>query len=115
MPWVYNPHTGGVKIPISRYDSILACVDAFERSRPWYPKTQLSVRFKSQFCYLDMIEEGEKDASPLARLRYFRDEHWSMAFYTWSHERYEPCAFSKGGFEGTLEDAIIACELFLMG
>src|ERR1700683_48668 len=41
----------------------------------------------------------------LCRLRYFRNEEaWSMAFYTYSHEKYEPSMFSNGTFHGTPEE-----------
>lgn len=42
----------------------------------------------------------------LCRLRYFGDENaWSMAFYTYSNEKYEPCYFGNGTFYGTPEEA----------
>jgi len=115
MPWCYDPHSGGQKIPSRSYDQFTKRVHAFASSRPWSSKVQLSLRFKRQFCYLDITESGETEASPLARLRYFRDEYWSMAFYTWSHMRYEPCALSNGKWEGTIEEAIATCEAFIVG
>lgn len=112
---MYHPQIGGRKIPKNSHDRFLTRVRAFERSQPWYPKTQLRLRFNGQFCYIEMIKGNETEPSPFLRLRYFDDERWSMAFYTWSHERYEPCTFSKGGWEGTLEEAIATCEPFLDG
>ena len=42
----------------------------------------------------------------LVRLRYCgTDDRWSLAFYTYSHERYEPSVFADGTFHGTPEDA----------
>ena len=42
----------------------------------------------------------------LCRLRYLGDEEgWSMAFYTYNNERYEPCTFRNGTFHGTPEGA----------
>ena len=115
MPWCYDPHSGGKKIPPSSYEPIAARVRTFEHSRSWFPKTRLSLRFKGQFCYLDMTESHENEPSPLARLRYFSDERWSMAFYTWSHMRYEACVLSNGKWEGSLEDVITTCEPFIVG
>ncbi|MDP2788891.1 MAG: hypothetical protein Q8O46_02455, partial [bacterium] len=41
----------------------------------------------------------------LCRLRYFGDdEEWSLAFYTYSNEKYEPCVFMNGSFYGTPEE-----------
>ncbi|MCI0558070.1 MAG: hypothetical protein MN733_06215, partial [Nitrososphaera sp.] len=92
-----------------------SCTQAqvFERTRAWYPESRLILRIKGQFCYVDVLEEGEASPSPLARLRYFRDNAWSMAFFTWSHERYEPTVFFNGAWEGTLEQAIETCEPFI--
>jgi hypothetical protein len=36
-----------------------------------------------------------------------------LAFYTYSHERYEPCAFADGSFHGTLEDAFDIGAVYL--
>jgi hypothetical protein len=33
------------------------------------------------------------------------DNAWSLAFFTYSHERYEPCTFPNGSFHGTPEEA----------
>jgi hypothetical protein len=50
----------------------------------------------------------------LFRLRYFgNQDRWSLAFYTYSHERYEACAFPDGSFEGTPEDAFDVGAVYL--
>jgi len=42
----------------------------------------------------------------LCRLRYFGGlKTWSMAFYTYSNDRYEPCTFPNGTVYGTPEEA----------
>ena len=38
---------------------------------------------------------------------------WSVAFYTYSHERYEPCAFPDGSFHGTPEAGLEIGALYL--
>ena len=43
----------------------------------------------------ERIAELHEIPTHLCRLRYFGDEdRWSMAFYTYSHEKYEPCALT---------------------
>lgn len=106
--WSISPHHDGDKIPIEMHQQILRQVEDFEKTRSWYPKFHINVRFKNQFCYLDSIGK-DNDVSPLCRLRYFKNYGWSMAFYMWSTERYQPCVFSGGDF-GTIENAIKACE-----
>lgn len=50
----------------------------------------------------------------LCRLRYFGDEdRWSMAFYTYSHETYEPCFFDNGAWHGTPEEAFDTSAVYL--
>jgi hypothetical protein len=50
----------------------------------------------------------------LCRIRFFGDEkRWSMAFYTYSNEKYEPCVFDNGSFHGTPEEAFEASAVYL--
>lgn len=50
----------------------------------------------------------------LCRLRYFGNEDaWSMAFYAYSSERYEPCTFHNGSFQGTPEEAFDVAAVYL--
>ncbi len=113
MSWVYSPQSGGIKLTPSKQSMFLQKAEAFEQTRPWFPVFQLKLRFKNQFCYLDALKSGELKAFPLCRLRYFRDNIWSMAFYTYSNQRYEPCYFRNGTWEGSLEEAVEMCEMYL--
>jgi hypothetical protein len=36
-----------------------------------------------------------------------------MAFYTYSHEKYEPCVFDTGSFHGTPEEAFDTAAVYL--
>jgi hypothetical protein len=49
----------------------------------------------------------------LCRLRYFAEDRWSMAFYTYSHEQYEPCVFDTGKDQGTPEEAFETAAVYL--
>ena len=60
------------------------------------------LRFKNQFCYFDFLKNGDNREFPLGRLRYFRDNVWSLAFFTYCDETYQPCVFLNGELEGTL-------------
>ena len=113
MPWVYDPQSGGVKITLSKQTLFLQKAEAFERTRPWFPSYELKLQFKEQFCYVKAKKAGEKKALPLCRLRYFRENIGSMAIYSYSNERYEPCYFRNGTWEGSLEEAIEMGEMYL--
>ena len=109
--WCLSPNHGEEKISDQVRAQTVARVDAFAKTRPWYSRIQVAARFRQQFCYLDSIENGK--LFPLCRLRFHDNEHWSLAFYTYSNERYQPCIFLTGKELGTVEEAIAACELYL--
>jgi len=113
MPWVYDPHSGGTKLTPSNQAMFLHQANAFAETRPWFSIFQLKLRFQNQFCYVDAFKRNDEQLFPLCRLRYFRRNIWSMAFYTYSNERYEPCCFHNGTLEGSLEEAIEMCEMYL--
>jgi hypothetical protein len=136
--WVYDPQSGGKPIPKTVQERtrnrILAYAEANYRGR----YTRLDIRFKGQFCYIDaytepfvppnwpppdhpetreeMIERMRNTPTHLCRLRYFGDEEaWSFAFYTYSHERYEPAIFPTGSWHGTPEEAFQCSSIYLNG
>ena len=105
------PPTGGSKISQQVYEELCKQVDAFASTRPWYPDIQLKARIKGQFCYIDTVEQrddGER-VFPLCRLRRL-NWGWSMALFTWSNERYEPCIFPNGQWEGGIEGVLSICD-----
>jgi hypothetical protein len=111
--WSYNPHTGGKKIQPALHGDIYEKVKEYSHKRPWYPKIKLQIRFKNQFCYIDTISEGDERIFPLCRLRNL-SEGWSLALFTYSNERYEPCIYPSGQWEGTIEEALRVCEPFII-
>lgn len=108
------PRVGGSKIPPQSHEGLCRQAEAFASERAWYPRIQLKLRFKNQFCYVDTIEEGDERLFPLCRLRHFNPHGWSLALFTYSNERYEPCLFPGGKWEGTFEAALAVCEPFIM-
>ena len=134
--WVYDPHSGGVKIPQAVRNQIRNRILTYAKKHYSGKYTRIDVRFRGQLCYVDAYTEPyippDFDASVfgesreeyierlrnvpihLCRLRYFGDEdRWSMAFYTYSHEKYEPCVFNNGSFHGTPEEAFETSAIYL--
>lgn len=103
--WNIDPQGGGIRIPPNSYPAIVAQVSAYEAQKPWYGKFKLQTRFRGVFCYLDAVE-NDGAPFPIGRLRYFGPNEWSMAFYTYSNEKYEPCIFPGGTWFGSIERAI---------
>ena len=134
--WVYNPHTGGVKIPERVRQRIRQRILSYAEQYYAGKYTRLDIRFRGQLCYIDAytephvapdfpppgwpesreehIERLRKTPTHLCRLRYFGNEdRWSMAFYTYSHEKYEPCFFDSGSDHGTPEEAFKIGAVYL--
>jgi hypothetical protein len=111
--WCIHPESGGVKIPPHLQKTITDQAMAHAAKYAWSRQFQLVLRYKNQFCYLDAFEEGQ-EAFPIGRLRYFNNNEWSLAFYTYSNERYQSCVFQNNKWFGTLEEAIDICSTYLI-
>jgi len=112
-PWFLpSPNAGGTKIPPEQYPSIIRKANAYMVTRPRKSLVKLQLRFKNQFCYVDSLEK-DGTISPLGRLRYFRDDKWAAAFYTYSNDRYELCCLPNGKWFGSFEEALSICETYL--
>lgn len=135
--WVYDPHSGGTKIPDRVQPRIRQRILDHAEKNYAGKYNRIDVRFRSQFCYIDAytepyipeenynedlygeprekrIERLRQIPTHLCRMRYFGDEdRWTMAFYTYSHEKYEPSFFDNGTWEGTPEEAFDTSAVYL--
>jgi hypothetical protein len=134
--WVRDPHSGGVKIPeslkLTTRNRILAHAAKHYAGR----YVRLDVRFKGALCYIDAYTVPDSAGTPwkitretkeqyldrlrstpnhLCRLRHFGPDRWSVAFFTYSHERYEPTFFGSGEQLGTPEDGFDVGAVYLTG
>jgi hypothetical protein len=125
--WVFDPHTGGRKIPPAAQDAVRRRILEHAQRNYAGKFTRIDVRIRGALCYLDAyqepyVEKRHPTASMgetreeyiqrlrntpihLCRLRYFDTNRWSVAFYTYSNEKYEPCVFPNGEWFGTPEEA----------
>ena len=126
--WMRDPHSGGVKIPKDVQERLKRRIEKYAAKNYRGRYERLGIRFKGVLCYIDAYQR-EFDEPPksflkttgetkeeylkrlsempthLCRLRYFgNDEEWSLSFYTYSNEKYEPCVFTNGSFYGTPEE-----------
>jgi len=128
--WCFHPETGGITIPDQVKCDVKECIKSVGEKHFKGKYTRLDIRFKGRFCYIDIYEEPEvKEGWPpkdwpetreehierlrntpvhLCRLRYFGNDKWGYAFYTYSHEKYEICVFPGGSFYGKPEDAFLS-------
>ena len=124
--WVFAPQSGGRKIPaVTQYAVRERILKHAERNYAG-KYIRIDVRFRGALCYIDAYQEpslAKEDPRPglgetreqyaerlrntpihLCRLRHFNADRWSLAFYTYSNERYEPCLFPNGEWIGTPEE-----------
>jgi hypothetical protein len=136
--WAWNPHIGGTRIPPAVRERTERRIRTHAESRYAGTFTELSVRFHGALCYVDALTEPERPSRALlralgetqqqymarvravplhlCRLRYFGNEDaWSLAFFAYSSETYEPCVFPNGGFHGTPEAALDVGAVYLRG
>jgi len=133
--WVYNPHSGGKSIPPDvRARTGRRILDY--ASKHYAGKfIRIDVRFRGALCYIDAYTEPDlpRGCSPppgetfdqwqerlrntpthLCRIRYFgNQDRWSFAFYTYSHEKYEPSFLITGEDHGTPEEAFETSAVYL--
>lgn len=136
--WVFDPQSGGVKIPEAIQPRIRQRILAHADAQYAGKFNRIDVRFRGHFCYIDAYIEPfvAADFDPavvgqsldeyrerlgnipmhLCRLRYFgNEERWTMAFYTYSHDKYEPSVFDNGTWHGTPEEAFDTSSVYLTG
>ena len=125
--WVFDPHSGGVKIPPSVQADVRTRLERHAAAHYAGLYSRLDIRFRGALCYMDAFQEpsppspdflksmGETKEeymdrlrscpTHLGRLRYCGGERWSYAFFTYSNEKYEPAIFPSGEWFGTPEEA----------
>ncbi len=133
--WAFDPHTGGKPVPAATQNAIRQRI--LDHAQKLYAGRfiRIDVRFRGALCYVDAYQEprpgsegvaaltGETPAEfaervrntpvHLVRLRHFDLNRWSLAFYTYSNERYEPCFYPSGDAFGTVEQAFDIGAVYL--
>jgi hypothetical protein len=112
--WVFTPNRGGQKIsPQLRIETEQRILRHASKILP-KKASQLRVWFRGPFCYIDAQEPDSTWVTHLCRLRYLGSlSGWSLAFYTYSNERYEECTFESGSFLGTPEEGLEIGAIYL--
>jgi hypothetical protein len=126
---VFDPDSGGKKIPETVKRDIEQRIHAVANEQFRVRYTRLEIRFRGQFCYIDAYNEpriSENWLSPnwsetreeyldrmrntpvqICRLRYFGNDKWGFAFYTYSNEKYELSVYPNGQSIGSPEEAFL--------
>ena len=110
----FDPQSGGTPIPNNVREETRARILRYAELEGLHKGHKIDVRFKSQFCYIDAVEEVDSVVTHLCRMRYSGGtKSWSLAFYTYSNEKYEPCMFASGEWFGTPEEALKIGSVYL--
>lgn len=129
------PHTCGKPIPESVQNAVRMRVLNHARDKYAGRYWKIDVRFDGDLCFMDAFKEPEIASESVAgltgetadefrervrntpvhlvRLGYFDENRWSLSFYTYSHERYEPCSYPNGESFGTVEQAFDVGAVYL--
>ena len=136
MPiWVYNPHSGGKRIPPEVKTRTQRRILDYANKHYAGKFTRIGVRLHGALCYIDAYVEPEMPNGSvppdgetrdqwldrlrnvplhLCRIRYFGNEdRWSFAWYTYAHEKYEPGFLLSGENHCTPEEAFETSAQFL--
>ena len=113
--WVYNPHAGGRTVPPAVRLRTEQRLRKYAETRYGGRFRRLDIRFRGALCYVDAwIDPTPTAPVHLCRLRYFGNEDaWTLAFFTYSDERYSPCVFHSGSDHGTPEEALDVGAIYL--
>lgn len=113
LHWVLSPHRGGTPVPSRVQFETRRRIQAHADEHYSGRFLRIDVRFRGCFCYIDAFCEPDRPTH-LCRLRYFSGrDRWSVAFYTYSHERYEPSFFPTGEPFGTPEEGFDIGAVYL--
>jgi len=130
-----DPHAGGKPVPPAVQDAVRQRILAHAERNYAGKYARIDVRFKGALCYVDAYEEpvvGKKHPTAdfgetreqyierlrntpthLCRMRHFDIDRWSVAFYTYSNQRYEPCILPNSKWFGTPEECFEVGAVYL--
>ena len=135
--WAFSPHSGGSKIPAVLQSETRSRVEKYADRNYSGLYTRIDLRFRGALCYIDAFTEPAAPSANLlrslnesreqylahrreipthlCRLRYFSGRNlWSMALYTYSNERFEPCVLPTGEHCGTPEECFALAASFYL-
>jgi hypothetical protein len=131
--WILDPHSGGEKILPRTQELVKKRITEYAKKNYAGKFSHLEFKFRGALCYVDAFSEPDENSQPscsretkeeymerlrntpthLVRIRHFGAERWSVAFYTYSNERYEPCILPSGDWFGTVEEAFDIGAIYL--
>lgn len=125
--WAFSPHTGGSKVSPAVQFETRSRIEAYAGQHFAGAYNRIEVRFRGALCHVDAFTEPASPAAGLlrtlgeslddylarlrttpihlCRLRYFAGRnHWSVALYSYSSDRFEPSILPGGDDFGSPEE-----------
>ena len=131
------PTLGGGKISPATQVEVIKRITNHAKENYAGKFTRLDIKFRGALCYIDAykepilgkgyplkwvgvtreeyIENLRNTPTHLCRLRHFDKNRWSVAFYTYSNEKYSQYVFPNGDWFGTPEEAFDIGAVYLYG
>lgn len=104
MPWVFDPQSGGIKVPARVQDETRRRILDYAKAHYHGKYTRLDIRFRGPLCYIDAYQEPDLPPNwpptdlgisreehlerlrntplHLCRLRYFSENRWGASPFT---------------------------------
>jgi hypothetical protein len=84
--WVYDPHSGGVKIPPAVRQRTEQRIRAYAATHYAGKSTLLEIRFRGAMCYIDAFQEPESPSRDLLRItgetrEQFLERRWNVPLH----------------------------------
>ncbi len=136
MTWVYDPHSGGTKIPDATKKTVEQQITEYANKHCDGNFIRLKFRYRSQFCYVDayiepsvsddfippdssqtrdeFLEKHRNTPMQICRLRHFSKDSWSTAYFSYASMKFESTMLEDGSFTGTPEQCFEASAMLLM-
>ena len=130
--WIFDPERGGSTIPAQKRVLVAERIEKYAQKHYAGQFTNLNIRLRGALCYIDaytasisplgkrgtkakqhQVAKGPPELVHLCRLRHFSLDRWSLAFFSYSDERYHPCTFNDGEIFGTPEAAFDVGAIYL--
>ena len=130
--WTFDPERGGTAIPAEKRVLVAERIEKHAQKLYAGKFTSLNIRFRGALCYIDaytaptqILDTAATKAKQLltaneppelvhlCRLRHFSLDRWSLAFFSYSDDRYHPCAINDGKIFGTPEGAFDVGAIYL--
>ena len=74
------------------------------------PNIVMNIKLKSQFCYVNTVEDGH--IMPVCRMRYFDIDRQSFSLCQYGNDTNQSCLFLSGKDNVKIEEILDSCRMY---